>query len=58
MKKKVAINKSEVIVDKLNENLIEVKITVYTGKEKIDNSGYSAKKNKESIRYVSRPILL
>ena len=54
----MAINKSEVIVDKLNENLIEVKITVYTGKEKIDNSGYSAKKNKESIRYVSRPILL
>ena len=40
----MALNKSEVIVDKLNENLIEVKITVYTGKEKISNSGYSVKK--------------
>jgi|TARA_B110000240_G_scaffold111718_1_gene125499 hypothetical protein len=30
----VALNKSEVIVDKLNENLIEVKITVILEKKK------------------------
>lgn len=45
-KKKATLNKSVVIVDKLNDKLTEVKITVYSGKEKISNSGYSTKKKK------------
>lgn len=45
-KKNASLTKSVIIVDKLNDDLTEVKVTVYSGQEKIRNSGYSEKKRK------------
>ena len=40
-KKQASLTKSSIIVDKLNENLTEVKVTVYSGQQKIKSAGYS-----------------
>lgn len=45
-KKNASLTKSVIIVDKLNEDLTEVKTTVYSGQEKIRNNGYSDRKRK------------
>ena len=45
-KKNASLTKSVIIVDKLNDDLTEVKATVYSGAVKIRNNGYSEKKRK------------
>lgn len=45
-KKQASLTKSSIIIDKLNENLTEVKITVYSGQQKIRSSGYSDRTRK------------
>ena len=45
-KKNASLTKSVIIVDKLNDDLTEVKTTVYSGHEKIRNNGYSDTKRK------------
>ena len=45
-KKQASLTKSSIIVDKLNEKLTEVKITVYAGQEKITSDLYSDRKRK------------
>lgn len=53
-KKRAFLTKGVVIVDKLNSNLTEVKVTMYYGEEKIKTDGYSDRKRRTE-RMIEAP---